>query len=82
MLRAPLEQMENVVEGAQKLMKKVIERLTDTVSEVDGLQKRKSNREIEKYENAEVKKVEIEQMVINTVENKEALEKNFDKIEW
>jgi hypothetical protein len=82
MLRAPLKQMENVVEGAHELMNEVIERLTDTVGEVDGLQKRKSNREIEKYENAEVKKVEIEQMVVNTVEDKEALEKDFDKIEW
>jgi seryl-tRNA synthetase len=82
MLRAPLKQMENVVEGAHELMKEVIERLTDTVGEIDGLQKEKSNRERKKHKNIEVETVEIEQMVISTVEAKEALEKDFDKIEW
>jgi hypothetical protein len=82
MLRVPLKQMENVVEGAHELMNEVIERLTDTVGEVDGLQKEKSNRERKKHENAEVESVEIEQMLINTVETKETLEKDFDKIEW
>jgi hypothetical protein len=80
MLRTPLGEIENVIERTQGMMEKVIERLTEAVREVNG--ERRLNREEEKHGKIGEERVEIEEMAINTVETKEALEKYFDKIEW
>jgi hypothetical protein len=80
MSRTPLGDIEKVIEGAQGMMEKVIERLAEAVREIG--EDRRLNREDEKHGEVGEERVGIEKLAINTVEVKQTLEKDFDKIEW